>query len=691
MVNQTDIIKLLESKKYDDKIILELIDIIGYSKCIDFVESPDKKARQKRKAEKDTQIKYIQIQNKIGNLDKIKENVKNVLEDLDLELNATKGEIVHEDEENADVAPIERGIIKPKEYNTDKILEVAKTKLKIQEDKIDNKNIDEYDKEELKNTIKRDALVKLSEVPNIPELKMLEMLKEFNDMLIKNSKLMPVSQMSKISKITNNVISSGIFKKFKLKKDFEGEPSTKATDIYVEQNRFIKDVLTSFVNDKMLTTNDHQIRLMKVIYENMNPWLEKTGSRLIFYGGNLMRQIHRNINEYFDPESQHIFEEIFGNFVSKSDNDFSLMLGTNPEEFGDMKDKITQERYDLYHNKCYLEVSEILENIRNQINGDLYNHFDFFKYNDKYKQDLYDEIKLILQEKASKIDSRINIRSVKIGLRRDQALLFPDNKTDLINKRITMLFENNVDEKTYIYNSYNNALHFATPKTHHFSLLRSKVNFSIEGDFVSIRTGNKYTNTHQYGGELIDFGIPYLYDDSAFSPFSEKANSYKTSKNDNKWLDRWLNKKVEVREDPTYKFKYMLYGNRYQVELLFFVLFDRTPRPWLAVKYAKRVARSILFEFYWLLDQYPIGLKSLKLIKKKMQTMDSDSLKRIVVETEKAYAICKTEEDFKNYDEWVTTVNKYIEYICKAIDELIKYFSGKKRITKEELFKLNIV
>ena len=75
-----------------------------------------------------------------------------------------------------------------------------------------------------------------------------------------------------------------------------------------------------------------------------------------------------------------------------------------------------------------------------------------------------------------------------------------------------------------------------------------------------------------------------------------------------------------------YDFSYMLYGNRYQVELLFFILFFFPGRPWLAPKYAKRVARSILFEFYWLIDQYTVGSDSLKKIKDIFRNMSSEML-----------------------------------------------------------------
>lgn len=657
-------------------------------------KKPQTREQKIKKETKEINKEYKKIQNKVENIDDIKEKVNTIKDNIAVETKASKNQKVIDNETLQVSEPIRQGEQKPTKYTPEVKKEIVKEVINEMNDieTVVNKTrgLDEEEKETIKNLERKRLLVDVDKNENMPELFKLEVLEMLNIEVEKRNRYLP--KMVKNAKVgtyeENSLMLNNLFPDFELEEVFDSKIYVDNKTIYREHNRFIKDILTDYVNSQMLVTNDHQIRLMSVIYKHMNPWLKETGSKLIFYGGNLMRQIHRNINEYFDPESQHVFEEFFGSFVKKSDNDFSLMLGVNALEIGDINDPETAKKYDIYHNKCFTEVAYILENIRNEIMTDLFSHFSFFKYSESYKTVEYDKIKLYLQEGAAKIDSRIKIRNVKIAVRSDQMNLYPDNTRDLLKKNKMNFYKNK--ESNVIYNSYNNALHFKTPTVAHFSLMRSKVNFKIDGTFVSKEGDSTYEMEHEYGGELIDFGIPYLMDGGAFGPFSSKYKKY-GKKDGNTWLRKWLKRKVEVIRVEEYDFSYMLYGNRYQVDLLFFILFFFPGRPWLAPKYAKRVARSILFEFYWLIDQYPVGSDSLKKIKEIFRNMSSEMLQRIVKETEIACDTIETEEDRINYNKWMETLKLYVSKIIIGIDSLIEYFDGKKEITRKELFKLNIV
>lgn len=642
-------------------------------------KKPETTEQKIKKAEKTIIREYKKIQNNVSEIDDIKKVVDSIREEIGLELGASPDQAVYDDETQQLLEPIEQGVITPNKYGAEEekaLVNKAYEEMDKLEEVINElPDLDDFYKYALKNMERKNVLIKINNDEKLPELFKLEVLKKVNDEVLKREYTEnPIMTVQKFKDFT---------KDFKLDEIFDNDIYTPdREDRYIEHNRFIKDILTSFVNDEMLTTNEHQILLMSVVYKHMNPWLKKRNARLIFYGGNLMRQIHRNINEYFDPESQDIFEKFFGAFVKKSDNDFSLMLGKNPLQMG--KGNVVKQ-YDDYHNKCFMEVSVILEKIRDELMSDLYSHFSFFKYSEDYKKNEYRKLKLFIQEAAAKIDSRIKIDNVKINNRADQLLLFPDNTVELKLKETIHYYKNS--ESNVIFNSYNNALHFANPTVAHFTLLRSKINFEIEGTFIKEDGTGTYDMNHQYGGELIDFGMPYLMDDGAHGLLSKKRD--KSEGND--WQTKWLNRKVEVVHNKEPAFDYMLFGNRYQVELLFFILFWVPGRPWLALKYDKRVARSILFEFYWLLDQYPVGVKSLKTIKKIFKNMSSDSLKKIDKETKLARKTIKTDEDRRNYKAWVNTLELYIGKITEGIDSLIDFFSGKKRITRAKLFKLNIV
>ena len=662
-------------------------------KCKELLKITKKKKIETReqktkKAIKEINTEYKKIQKNLIDLDDIKEVVNTIKEDIEEELGASSSQKVYDEETGEITDPVKRGIQQPNKYSSEIKKSLVKSVI-MEMDRSDSeinkiKTLDKFEKEEIKNLQRKNLLVEVNK-KDMPEMVKLEVLEKLNKVVLERNRQIP--KMIELSG-TTDLKTLKIFDDFKINKVFDSKifDSTINSDIYVEHNRFIKDILTTFVNSEMLTTNDHQILLMSVVYKNMNPWLKKTGSKLIFYGGNLMRQIHRNINEYFDPDSQEVFEKFFGDFVKKSDNDFSLMLGTNPLEMGDVNDPDIVRKYDNYHNKCFVEVAYILGKIRDEIMSDLYSHFSFFKYSPEYKKTEYTKLKLYLQEAGSKLDSRIKIDDVKVSNRSDQLLLYPDNTAPLSQKNKTNLYKNT--NTNVIYNSYNNALHFRTPEVGHFSLLRSKVSFTIDGTFVS-NNKKTYKMTHHYGGELIDFGIPYLMDDGAFSHHGKK---YKENKKDGgEWLKKWLNRKVEIIKNEKYDFEYMLYGNRYQVELLFHVLFWVPGRPWMAMKYDKRIARSILFEFYYLIDQYPVGIKALVEIKEIFRNMSSDMLQRIVKETKLACDTIQTDEDRCNYNAWMHTLEVYVSKIIKGIDSLIDYFNGKKKIPKQQLFKLNIV
>ena len=662
-------------------------------KCKELLKSkkkkPETRAQKIKKAANEINTEYKKIQKNLIDLDDIKEVVNAIKEDIEDELSATPSQKVYDELTGEISDPVRSGIHKPDKYTPEVKKSLVKSviaEMNVSDAQINkSRDFDEFEKEEIKDMQRKSLLVEVNNNKDMPEMVKLEVLEVLNKVVLERNRELP--KMIEQSGITD-LITLKIFDDFEINKVFNARiyDSTINSDVYKEHNRFIKDILTTFVNAEMLTTNDHQILLMSVVYKNMNPWLKKTGSKLIFYGGNLMRQIHRNINEYFDPDSQEVFEKFFGEFVKKSDNDFSLMLGTNPLQMGDVNDPDIVRKYDDYHNKCFVEVSYILGKIRDEIMSDLYSHFSFFKYSPEYKKTEYTKLKLYLQEAASKLDSRIKIDDVKITNRHDQLLLYPDNAAPLPTKNKINLYKNT--ENNVIFNSYNNALHFRTPEVGHFSLLRSKINFTIDGTFVS-KNDEVYKLKHDYGGELIDFGIPYLMDDGAFSHHGKK---YKENKKDGgEWLKKWLNRKVEIIKNEKYDFEYMLYGNRYQVELLFHILFWVPGRPWLAQKYDKRVARSILFEFYYLIDQYPVGLKALKEIKEIFRNMSSEMLQRIVKETDLACDSIETEEDRINYNAWMHTLEVYVSKIIKGIDSLIDYFNGKKKIPKKNLFKLNIV
>ncbi len=196
----------------------------------------------------------------------------------------------------------------------DSKIKIDKEKIKIRKDKKNVKQLKNKNQREKIDKFKKSLFVELNK----------KISKKMEDKMgVKKEMLEKVSEYF-VKELENEIRYDPRISHYKFVESFD------IPEIYDDPFKPHKDILTSFVNEQLLARNEHQIKLIKLIYKHFGPFTEKYDIKLIFYGGNLMRLINNNIKLYLDPHTDEIIDKIFSNFVKKSDNDFVLM-GKTPD------------------------------------------------------------------------------------------------------------------------------------------------------------------------------------------------------------------------------------------------------------------------------------------------------------------------------------------------------------------------
>jgi len=416
----------------------------------------------------------------------------------------------------------------------------------------------------------------------------------------------------------------------------------KENEKYVDEKRELKSILTDFINENMLKYNNNQIKLIKLIYDNINPILKKyKDAYLIFKGGNVMNLINNNILEYFPENSDDIIIKIFNKFLKKSDNDFTIYL--NP--------KISN--YNKIYKKLNFEIFEALDKIRNDIYSNINYYFYIYNMNNE-------NIKKSYKKLIENLNKEKEVNSIKLNPIPDQIILFDENK-DII------VYEYNYQKTNYIYNSLNFTLEFNDVNNNliKFSLLRTKINFLLNG-------------RDNIAGELIDISIPHKDD-------------FEISKIDN--FNKYIKKNIIKIKNNEINLKYNIINNDYIVKDLFKILFINNKFPWDDKKYEKRLARLIYFIFLSMLDNEKISIESLNNIKycfNNFNKIDNEAK----CNNEYLYLLNNFIDDIKSnselFNDFIKKVNYYIKSTVDIINEIIKYQEGKENINENNLYEINI-
>lgn len=417
---------------------------------------------------------------------------------------------------------------------------------------------------------------------------------------------------------------------------------------YKDENKEIKNKLTEFVDDYFLTYNKNQLRLMKIIYDTLNPIMRKYNTKLVFKGGNVMRLINNNVKKYLPPNNEKIIMNVFEPFLKQSDDDFTVYFNPNINN------------YEYNFKKLSYEIFIALDRIKKKILDDLPYYFDIFNLDDEKVLELFGKLK-----------KELNAKSVKIHPRKDQEIILSNPKNP---RSDVLIYENVYSLNSFIYNNINLSLEFGEKNNiTKFNLIRSKINFLI----------NYKKNV---SGELIDISLPHKKDNSMhLLTNTEKYNKY-------------IRDNIVTLHNKEYDFEYNIINLNYVVHDLFRILYVQNKNPWDASKYGKRVARLIYFIFVNNLNGIrSFSVKTFARIKNEFMdflefikspianpTLHIKILNSIIRGN---YLLKKGKE----YDNYMNLLTYYSNVIIQIINDLTDYITGKDKLNKNVVYELDIV
>lgn len=362
----------------------------------------------------------------------------------------------------------------------------------------------------------------------------------------------------------------------------------------VDENREYKDFCTTFVVKEFFAQSDSLYAFIFFVYNTFDRAITmyKTAHGLgsndilfLFKGGNIMRIVSnefllelpqrasKRIHEYYDP------------FFKRSDADFGIYINPALQNFQQIFDEMTTLSF-------FLQIE-----IRKVFDAKLTNFFDFFKYNQEYKQEILARYLTELQKTGSLtnpenkkyygkkitnfglLDAFANNTSGGYQYVNDEAYEFSSTKGDKI---VSYNLSNNNSEFMYI--SFNRALQYSFgaggegERQVKFNLVRTKINFNLV-----LTTADGMPDHRNMGGELIDVSISHIDSTGALEPFFADVNHNVSTYN------------LQLG-DKTVKFK--SFSLAYLIHDLELVLFleegsPRASKPWDDNKYAKRINRLI--------------------------------------------------------------------------------------------------
>jgi hypothetical protein len=416
---------------------------------------------------------------------------------------------------------------------------------------------------------------------------------------------------------------------------------------YEDLKRSVKGELTDFINEYFLTYNTNQIKLIKTIYNYINPVLKSyniPNLKLIFKGGNVMNIISNNIIKFFTNDSDKIINKFFKPFLKKSDNDFTILLNPNTPN------------YEMIYYDISKSVFYALNKIRNQIEENPKQYFEIYNYDEKKINTLFYDLLLKLNGLEDAFIKPIN--SIKLNKLNDKLIELKNNKNIVVYGS---------EYYNYYYNSLNRSLIFKDVNDNiiKFVLLRTKLNFLL----------NK---TYNIGGELIDISMPHKDDHG--------INILNTNDKFNNFI------KENVSEFTQNGINYNIININYIVHDLYKILFIANKYAWDDTKYKKRLIRYIFFIFLDLVNNHPISKESLIKIKKCFSTdltqCESKDLNNLYKKMEEYVKDKKINKEKLN--EFMVISKEYIKLIIDIIDKIIIYLDGKIKIDDIELYKINI-
>lgn len=365
-----------------------------------------------------------------------------------------------------------------------------------------------------------------------------------------------------------------------------------------EYKNFCTDIVTNYILDEKELYN--LLYIIHTFYNDcINYYIQKKKLKsddiiFLFKGGNIFKLIANKFWSELPNKAMYKFIDEYKSYFKRSDLDFSIYV--NPDLSTDIIDDITIISY-----KLQVLISEILLTHKNIC-------FKWFKYNDKYKQEILENLLFDINNTESLHDSSsvyYNNKFTNIQFI-DQSAIHTNKRyknqsnnyftfendnikdinnlsTSFNNNKIVRQKINNNNNNSFMYNSINKALRIKTTNNRllKFYLTRIKITFNLHLE-------NKINgqNIIPIGGELIDVSIGR--DESS-------ANFYKNKHN---YIDTiTLTQNTGFYINSIKSFDLNIYSFQYLYEDLKFILMDTLYLPWEDLKYKKRLYRLFFLTF----------------------------------------------------------------------------------------------
>lgn len=419
-------------------------------------------------------------------------------------------------------------------------------------------------------------------------------------------------------------------------------------DQYVDPEREIKSKLTTFVDRNLLTHNENELKLLKLLYSVVEPIMHENGLKLVFKGGNVMRLINNNFKDYLPPDSDKIIMDIFEPFLKQSDNDFTIFVDPNISN------------YNVHLNQLSFEIYERLDRVKDYLMTDLPHFFNLFKLSQQEIMKRFDEL-----------EKELNVHEVSFKGTHNKYIRL-ENIRDKKSK--VLVFDDNLSRNTFIYNNLNTSIQFIDDGGNliKFYLLRMKINFLLN-------------MKDDIAGELIDISIPH------------RDDSEMTKLNTTEKFNKFMQENVESYYNLEYDFNYHIINIKYIIHDLYRILFLSHKYPWEESKFAKRIARLLYFIFIDFINDRPISfdnfmsirvifgrfifaILTLKQTKTGIKTLDD-----IIIST------LKIKEDSSNFMMYIDLLKQYSDAINRICYNMLKYIVGTEYIDEKLLYSLDVV
>lgn len=372
----------------------------------------------------------------------------------------------------------------------------------------------------------------------------------------------------------NDLIDNIIDNKYKFNKNKISKINTENS--YDDDDNSIKEfknICSDFIVKYFLGYKNNLYNFLDIInkmfYNSIDYYIKKkklnpNSIYFLYKGGNILRII---ANEFLI--------ELPGNASKKIDNYYSNFFKLSDADFGIYIDPSLSNFDEVYQDMIYL--SYVLQTkIRENFNNNIYEFFEYYKYNDDFKKKILNELLENLNNSETIQDQNSPFYKCKFN----KILIDKNNNNydgeydyviDNIKDKLTFNFINNEKNDIYVY--VNDTLDFKTDKGSRvkFNLVRTKFYFNSE-IFNEIKNKNINLNLN---GELIDVSITHK-NDSSLKYFFENINKFVS-----------IYKLNHLDNDIIFK----SYSFEYLIKDLEKILFVFNNYPWDDKKYKKRLNR----------------------------------------------------------------------------------------------------